>query len=218
MPLFITRLGHYLIVLGIPWLQRHNPYIKISTNSLVFNSSFCTNHCLPDTELRYTTVQGIPEIATQPKAFTPTAILDPSLPPLSRPLLSQGLSPKPNIHMIGASAFQCLARRPGVEIFTLSINAINHAVKKHTNSDIEIASKGKIPFDLFSKLPSDYHFYANVFLVSESNKLPLHRSYDHAINLEPGIKLDHGPLYRISRDELLIIKKYLEDDLRKEFI
>lgn len=152
MPLFITRLGHYLIVPGIPWLQRHNPFIKFSTNSLIFNSSFCTNHCLPDTELRYTTVQRIPEIATQPKAFTPTAILDPSLPPLSRPLLSQGLSPKPNIYMIGASAFQFLARRPGAEIFTLSINAINHAVQKHTDSDIKIALKRKTPVDLFSKL------------------------------------------------------------------
>ena len=72
--------------------------------------------------------------------------------------------------------------------------------------------------DLFSKLPPDYHSYADVFSVSESDKLPPHQTYDHAINLEPGIKPDHGPLYGMSRDELLLLKKYLEDNLRKGFI
>lgn len=120
--------------------------------------------------------------------------------------------------MIGASAFQFLAKRPGVEIFTLSINAINHAVKKHSDSDIEIALKGKTPVDLFSQLPPDYHSYVDVFSVLESDKLPPHRSYDHAINLEPRTKPDHGPLYGVSRDELLVLKKYLEDNLRKGFI
>ena len=111
-----------------------------------------------------------------------------------------------------------MAKQPDVEIFTLNINAINHAIKKHLDSNIQIALKGKTLVDLFSKLPPDYHFYANVFLVSESDKLLSQRTYDHAINLEPGIKPDHGPLYGMSRDELLVLKKYLEDNLCKGFI
>ena len=45
--------------------------------------------------------------------------------------------------MIGAGAFQFLAKRPRVEIFTLSINAINQNIKKHSDSDIQIASNWK---------------------------------------------------------------------------
>lgn len=151
MPLLIIQLGYYLIVLEISWLQRHDPYIKFSINSLVFNSSFCIDHYLPDTELCYTTIQGILETTIQPKAFTPTTIPDLLPPSLSTPLFSQGSSAKPNIYIIDASAFQILARQPGIKIFTLSINAINYAVKKHTDSDIEIALKEKTSVDLFSK-------------------------------------------------------------------
>ena len=223
MPLLVTRLSHYPIVLGIPWLRRHDPSIKFSANSLVFDSSFSTEHRLSNTALRYAAVQGLPESAAMPKIPPTTLLPNPSPPPLLPPPLPPtpplpSRSSKPNIHMIGASAFQFLAKRPDVEIFTLSINAINHAVKKHSDSDIQIARNGKIPVDLFSKLPPDYHFYADVFSVSESDKLPPHRTYDHAINLEPGMKPNHGPLYGMSRDELLVLKKYLEDNLRKGFI
>lgn len=77
---------------------------------------------------------------------------------------------------------------------------------------------GKTPVDLFTHLPSEYQSYADVFSVFESDKMPLHRSYDHAINLKSGTRPDHGPLYGMSRDELLVLRKYLEDNLRKGFI
>ena len=58
-PLLVTRLSHYPIVLGIPWLRRHDPSIKFSANSLVFDSSFSTEHCLSNTALRYAAVQTL---------------------------------------------------------------------------------------------------------------------------------------------------------------
>ena len=202
-PFLVTQLGHYPIVPGIPWLQRHNPYIKFSANFLVFNSFFCINHCLPNIVLHYTSIEKISDIAAQSRIPTSTSILDPLLLSPLTPLLL----PKSDIHMIGASVFQFLAKQLEVEIFTLGIHAINHAMKKHSNWDIEIALKGKNPADLFSKLPSKYYSYANVFSVLEYDKLPSHRSYDYVINLESEIKLDYGPLYRMSRDELLVLKK-----------
>ncbi len=120
--------------------------------------------------------------------------------------------------MIGASAFQFLAKQPEIKTFTLSINAIDHAVKKHSDLNIEITLKRKNPVDLLSKLPSEYPSYTNVFSVSESDKLLPHQSYDRAINLEPRTKLNYRPLYGMSRDELLVLKKYLEDNLFKGFI
>lgn len=72
--------------------------------------------------------------------------------------------------------------------------------------------------DILTKLPPEYHSYADVFSVSESDKLPPHKSYDHAINLESGTKPDHEPLYGMSRDELLELKKFIEDNLRKRSI
>lgn len=159
MLLFVTRLGHYPIVLRIPWLQKYNPYIKFSTNFLVFNSSFYTNHCLPNTALCYISVEGIPDIAAQSRISISTTI--PDLLPL--PPLTLFALPKPDIHMIRASAFQFLAKQPKVKIFTLNINAINHAIKKHLDRNIEIALKRKSSINLLNKLPSEYYFYADVF-------------------------------------------------------
>lgn len=111
-----------------------------------------------------------------------------------------------------------MAIQPKVEIFTLSINAINYIVKKYIDNNIEITLKGKTLVDLFSKLPLDYYSYADVFFISESDKLLFYQSYNYTINLESGTKLDYELLYEMSRDGLLILKKYLKNNLCKKFI
>ena len=44
---FITKLGHYPIVLGIPWLPHHNPHIDWEKNTIDFVSPQCTTTCAP---------------------------------------------------------------------------------------------------------------------------------------------------------------------------
>ena len=40
-PLFVTKLGHYSIVLGLPWLRRHDVNIRFSKNTVTFDSDYC---------------------------------------------------------------------------------------------------------------------------------------------------------------------------------
>ena len=42
----ITSLGKYPIILGIPWLKQHNPYIDWPTHYINFKQSNCTNYCI----------------------------------------------------------------------------------------------------------------------------------------------------------------------------
>ena len=44
--LFVTTLGHYPIVLGIPWLHRHDVKTDWKAHSITFNSSFCLEKCM----------------------------------------------------------------------------------------------------------------------------------------------------------------------------
>ena len=46
MPLLVTPLNHYPIILGIPWFRRHNPQVLWSDYALTFNSLFCQDKCL----------------------------------------------------------------------------------------------------------------------------------------------------------------------------
>ena len=42
---FVTKLGHYPVVLGIPWLRQHNPTINWRDGTLDFESDFCLSNC-----------------------------------------------------------------------------------------------------------------------------------------------------------------------------
>ena len=55
LPMFVTRLGHYPVVLGIPWMDMHDVNLRFSARSVSFGSQYCLNHCLS----RVTTVQAI---------------------------------------------------------------------------------------------------------------------------------------------------------------
>ena len=45
LPMFVTKLGHYPIVLGIPWLELHDVAIRFSSRTLTFGSRYCASHC-----------------------------------------------------------------------------------------------------------------------------------------------------------------------------
>jgi len=44
LPMFVTKLRHYPIVLGIPWLELHDVAIRFSSCTLTFGSQYCATH------------------------------------------------------------------------------------------------------------------------------------------------------------------------------
>ena len=55
--MFVTKLGHYPVILGIPWLRLHNLHNHWKANTLTFNSMHCLSHCLIAS--KSTTVHGL---------------------------------------------------------------------------------------------------------------------------------------------------------------
>lgn len=101
-----------------------------------------------------------------------------------------------------------------IEVFAVSLRDIDKALqhKKHT--------------DPKTKLPTAYHDFLEVFDRERADYLPPLRgpSIDHKIELierdENGRKPEPpwGPLYNMSREELLVLRKTLTDYLGKGFI
>ena len=54
--MFVTKLGRYSMLLGIPWLRTYNPYIRWAENVVIFESEYCRSHCLPNQ--RVVSVEG----------------------------------------------------------------------------------------------------------------------------------------------------------------
>ena len=85
--------------------------------------------------------------------------------------------------------------------------------------DIEQALKPKIKTDPATVLPGHYKKLLKVFSHEEANKLLPHRpGIDHTIKMQPGTQPPAGPLYGMSRNEHQVFKKYLKNNLGKEFI
>jgi hypothetical protein len=55
--MFVTKLGCYPIVLGIPWLKQHDVVIRFASKLVTFGSQHCLAHCVD----RAVTVRGTSE-------------------------------------------------------------------------------------------------------------------------------------------------------------
>jgi hypothetical protein len=118
--------------------------------------------------------------------------------------------------LVSAVAFTIQTRKPkrkrdACQVFAASVADINKALRK-------LEAQTLRP-DL-SRLPEQYHAFAPVFDPQEAQKLPPFRGpgVDHAIDLEEGSEPPWGPLYKMSKDELLVLRKTLSDYLGKGFI
>ena len=93
-----------------------------------------------------------------------------------------------------------------------------------TIADIEKALAIKTPTDPRTKLPKHFHEFLDVFNRTDAEKLPPLRGkgIDHAIELEQQgnvrPEVPWGPLYNMSRDELLVLRRTLTEYLDKGFI
>jgi hypothetical protein len=113
-----------------------------------------------------------------------------------------------NIAMIEALVFNMMSKRKNVNLFSVILKNVKKHLEKHSKTNIVI--KNVLSFE--------YHEFLNVFDKKAFNILASHRSYDHKIVLEKNAISEYILLYKMSEKKLKIIKKYLEDNLKKRFI
>jgi hypothetical protein len=72
---------------------------------------------------------------------------------------------------------------------------------------------------ILTKLPNKYQNFADMFSKSESSILPLYRPIDHKVELLPDATLLRAYfLYSMSADQLIALKEYFTEALRKKWI
>jgi len=59
-PAFVTTLGGYHLILGIPWLKHHDVKIDFASNSLTFESEYCLKNCVNDVTMAYRIEEELP--------------------------------------------------------------------------------------------------------------------------------------------------------------
>ena len=118
-----------------------------------------------------------------------------------------------DIYVISSKSFNLLLNRDkkkgDLKVFTISLYEIDRIIAELSPEDKE---------EIEAKVPEYLLPYSEAFSKGESNKLPPHRSYDHRIVLDQPHDLKYSPLYNMSREELLLTKEYINNNLEKGFI
>jgi len=184
LPMFVTKLGHYPIVLGIPWIWLHDVAVRFACNIVTFGSQYCTTHC-HDAPV---TVQGVTEEPPEP-IYQVEDIFEPQIRPLGP---FQG-----NIVMLNGASFFREVKKGKLKIFKASLYDINKAIE----------AKNLKERPLQEIIPKQYHEFLPLFSKVIANRLPLHRpGIDHEIRRKDGEVPTWGPLYSLSRAELVVLK------------
>jgi len=193
--MFVTKLGNYPIVLGFPWLRLHDVSVRFASNTVTFGSQHCVNHC----QNAPVTVQGVTEEPPKPiyeekKLWTAD---------MQKPKPFQGC-----IVMVNGASFFRTVQRGKLTVFKASLYHINKAIEtKYLKEKL-----------LDAVMPKQYHEFLPLFSTVVADRLPPHRpNIDHEVRLKDCETPSWGPLYKVSRDELIVMKEWLEENMTKGF-
>jgi transposase InsO family protein len=196
MTFLATRLAHYPVVLGLPWLRKHDPHVAWAANTVTFDSQYCQKNCLvPQAPTKIRALHDIPK-KDRPRHLPP------------RP---EGLRDR-DIAMVSLRACAAYARR-GYQMFTATMEDLDKYLREGT-----LPKERPVEDLIQGALPDEFKDFADVFSPKKAERLAPHRPYDHDIKLQDERPLPFGPLYAMSREELQTLREWLDENLRKGFI
>lgn len=184
------------LVLGFPWLHEHDPDIDWKQLRLRTPP--------PDPVSSKTELQEIPvedQIAINVTLGRGAAADNPI-----------------DIKLINSAAMELLSRQ-GEEVYQIFTARILDCAQGLSSSLSVLSTFSPEERQTFEDtVPEAYHDFADVFSEQEATRLPPHRPYDHAIDLDDGTTPPFGPIYSLSENETLALRQYLEENLQKGFI
>jgi len=200
LPMFDTQLGHYPIVLGIPWIDLHNINTRFHSRTVTFGSQYCSTHCMPQKSERCSSSQVLNLASKVADRYEPAVSagagkIEARLSMSHRnpdkikvDNVQKSSSSKPiQIATLGGHSFRPVAHKQKLTVFLISLHEITLGL--HWPEE-----KPKKKLVLEEYVPKQYHDFLPLFSEAEAKILPPHRSYDHKIPLSEGFTHPFGPL------------------------
>jgi len=67
-------------------------------------------------------------------------------------------------------------------------------------------------------VPEKFHRWIKVFSKKQSERMPVWKVWDHAIDMKEGFMLKKGRIYPLSREEREEVHKFINEQLKKGYI
>jgi len=232
--MFVTKLGHYPIILSIPWMKLPDVAIHFSSCTLTFGSQYCIAHYNPVPTMPYAITSEFPE----PALCSLVSKVGPCGP--AKTTLN-GTGYGLDTH----TALQLNATGPRLDAHTRpELNGTRPGLDGHAESERDarplwIAALGGCSFrciahkelltvfllslyeinhsfklegkqkqvNLADHVSKEYHKLLLLFSEAVAKALPMHLPYAHKIPLREGFTPPFGLVYSLSKTELQALKE-----------
>ncbi|KAG9227893.1 hypothetical protein CCMSSC00406_0009150 [Pleurotus cornucopiae] len=235
MVLYVTNLGNVDVILGLTWLKKHNPEIDWKMGEVVM--SRCPRQCLNYQDWQGQLMQGEPypgEDESEEDVEEAGEVLKPKL----------GLR---NISVAGVRQWNRLRSGYLRELDDLTNQYyesvarmyVNRMWKTHMHVETEeeeemhLKAVGKYDYVIEhdqeklreqkekteeEMVPDYYHDFMKVFRKRDSERMPVERPWDHAIELTPDFEPKASKVYPLSPVEQQELNDFLDGNLKKGYI
>lgn len=196
--LLVTDIGRKEVIIGLTYLREHNPEVNWEKETIRF--SRCPAVCAPksmkvqDEDLDGLHLPHLEEVATDT---------------YDDPLCDESWTdPDQFIHWVEFS------EDPEARCVRAQLHPISEERAAHN------AEEGELDKDYWSsKVPNHYHEFGDVFSKKASDRMPLRKPYDHAIELVDGASLPKpAKLYPMNLQERNTLDEWIEAELAKGYI
>ena len=198
----ITNLGEYDVVLGVPWLRKHNANIDWQAGNIVFDRCSCRQ-----TSEKWTG-KNEPNTLKRPSSGEAGTHENPHEGELKRSFRPGG---RPN-------------RKD-----TVDISVIATTEQQPDMTDDELRDYVLIDHDEKTlcatgtqekehKIPEEYAEFQDVFTPPPDGELPEHGPFDHEIKIKEGEEPKFMPIYPLSQKESATLQEYIKENLKKGYI
>ena len=207
--LLVTGLGKQKILLGFPWLQKHNPVIDWKTGSF---------------QWQYTPRKFDFEKKIEPSTVTKSV--------LPKTTISEEEDPDEwltwTVNALGTN-YRDVLLSPLIEIeehimdkgawINPEINSVWICSKTNLATDLAIKENQRKD-DLTDEkiVPSEYHEFLDIFGEKRASQFPDRWPWDHKINLKPGFELKSFKNYNLTPTEQEELDGFLKENLEKGYI
>lgn len=199
------------VILGLPWLQLHNPLIDWREGTVTFSSPKCSKDCLEQP----TTVKAVEEIKAIQDYLKKAAVEQET-----EQYSSEEEENEEPIRFVSIVELQeSLEDREYLGITSIKdiedridfLEVCNTSGTRTEKPEKNVKATDEL-------VPREYHKYLNLFEEAEPTKPPPRRKYDHKIVLEEGKDPPWERLRELDIEKLRTMKDYIQKSLERGWI
>ena len=189
---YITGLGNQKIILGLPWLRKHNPEINWDKGTVTWRMQERSKNLVKQWRLKREATRKVQQPSMEEEED-----------------LESIKNRSSNLLDTDAILLELLDTEDEVWINTKTNMATSLAAEANSKKP-ELTPKQLVP--------EEYHEYLDVFDEDKANRYPDSRPWDHKIKMKPGFEPKSFKTYNLTPEEQTELDKFLKENLDKGYI